>query len=84
MIYTFECRACEHVWEQTLKMADMEQPLGEPCPECGVEGQIHQIVGGNHAFMRPEQLGRKKAPEDFRNFLTNIKKKNPGCHIRDH
>ncbi len=62
----------------------MDDALSEPCPICTTTGTIRQVIGGNYAFMSPEALGRKKAPQEFRDFLTKIKKANPGSHIRDH
>lgn len=80
--YVFQCKTCEHSFERLLKIANMDEPLSENCPECG-KPSVQRIVGGSHAFMTPESLGRKKAPEEFRNWLSAVKKVNPGSTIRD-
>jgi hypothetical protein len=50
---------------------------------------MERFFGGSDiAFMSPEALGRKKAPGDFRNWLSALKKAHdrPGqsCGIKDH
>jgi len=80
--YIFQCKTCKHSFDRLLKIADMDDPLSENCPECG-DLSIQRTVGGCYAFMSPEALGRRKAPEDFRNWLSAVKKANPGSTIRD-
>ena len=33
--YDYRCEKCEHVFEAFLPMSRCDEPLGEPCPECG-------------------------------------------------
>lgn len=84
--YCYKCEACSESFEKILKIAEMDEPLGAECPECSVVGHvIRQIgLGQTLAFMTPESLGRKKAPEDFRNWLSAVKRANPKGDIRDH
>lgn len=80
--YEYHCNSCETNFDRILKIAEMDQPLEEPCPHCK-EKSIIRVVGGSYAFMSPEALGRKKPPEDFRELLRKIKKANPDGYIRD-
>ena len=43
MIYEFNCEACNKQFEVSLPMAECKKPLSEPCPMCGVEGQIFRV-----------------------------------------
>ena len=82
-MYDFKCNSCEHVQTEVMSIARMES--GDPvvCKECG--GESHKaftacVLG----FTTSESLGRKKAPGDFRNFLSAVKKAHPGSAIKDH
>jgi len=33
--YSFKCAACDHEFEEILRMADSDKPLKEKCPSCG-------------------------------------------------
>lgn len=81
-LYDYKCESCNHIQEVQMKIAEKET-ADVRCNECG-EHCEQTFVTVNHAFMAPESLGRKKAPGDFRNFLSAIKKAHPGSEIRDH
>ena len=38
--YNYECKKCEHLWEQYTSIADREKPTKEPCPKCGKTGEV--------------------------------------------
>ena len=44
MTYTFKCETCEHTWEESIPMKDMDVPLSKPCPSCEAEGVIKRII----------------------------------------
>lgn len=82
--YEFRCESCDQNFERFLKIVEMDIPLSNPCPECS-SGPVKRVVSGaTYAFMSPESLGRKKAPGDFRNWLSAVKKVNKGSTIKDH
>lgn len=80
--YDFQCNSCSNVQEVVCKIAELDsiQPV---CSECGKTGMTQTFITANHAFMPPEALGRKRAPQDFRDMLKAIHKANPGSQIRD-
>ncbi len=82
--YDFRCSECGHTSDKFLKIADLDSSVDLPCPECGKLNFNRAYLSANHAFMSPESLGRNKAPSDFRNFLSAIKKAHPGSTIKDH
>lgn len=81
--YDFRCNECGNVQEESLKIAEKDTAIIS-CKECGSEDTEQTFIAASLAFMTPEGLGRKKAPGDFRNFLSAIKKAHPGSAIRDH
>ena len=62
----------------------MLEPTLQPCVECQALAVKKIIRNATHAFMSPEALGRLKAPEDFRNFVSAIRRAHPDGHVRDH
>ena len=83
--YDYRCKECGNEQEVKLKLAELDTAAVK-CYNCG--GECERFMGAaNHAFMSPETLGRKKAPSDFRNLLSAIKKAHdrPGrpCGIKD-
>ena len=80
MLYDYKCMACEHVFERSLKMADMKVPESEPCPECGAMEVKKVILSGNE-FCSRERLGRMKHSDGFNDVLKGVKEGNPGSTI---
>ena len=40
--YNYECRKCQHIWEQFESMADSELPTKKPCPKCKARKCVHK------------------------------------------
>lgn len=80
--YDFKCKECSFVEERSMRIAELDNP--QTCPKCA--GDMAQTFEGDRSyeFMTPEALGRKKAPGDFRNFMSAIKRAHPDGFIRDH
>jgi putative FmdB family regulatory protein len=74
MRYDYRCSSCEHTFEEILKMDDREKPTKEPCPECGAEGTVSQVLLSTPPLLDPFNAGRIKVDADFRNKLEGIKK----------
>lgn len=79
--YDFKCDDCENIQEVQCKIAELEDE--KTCEKCGSTKMTQTFRVANHAFMPPEMLGRKKAPQDFRDFLGAIHKAHgPNSQIR--
>lgn len=92
--YNFKCSECEHrgdVWTGDREKVDVDYKDIE-CPGCGKKTYNYApwdnggstSMKNNWGHISPMALGRQKAPADFRNFLTQVKKAHPGSTIRDH
>lgn len=33
-IYTYQCQKCGYSFDDMRSMADMDAPVGQPCPDC--------------------------------------------------
>ena len=82
-MYDFKCRDCEHVQTGFMSISRMESGENLVCDECGGVSE-KAFTATSFGLSSPYALGRKKAPEDFRNFLTQVKKAHPGSAIKDH
>jgi putative FmdB family regulatory protein len=81
-IYDFACNDCGHTFERTLKIADMKQPEGEPCPSCQKEGTVQKQLAGAPALGDPTRLGdTKKLPGDFKDVLRKIHERTPRSNL---
>ncbi len=83
-LYDFKCNDCSNIQTEMMSIATMEDPSTErTCKECGGVTK-KTFTTSNYELMSPEALGRHKAPGEFRNFLSAIKKAHPGSAIKDH
>jgi putative FmdB family regulatory protein len=83
-IYTYECTSCDHRFEKITRMADRDLATLDPCPSCGAEGKVKKIIVTRFERMAPDQLGYVKPPEDWRNFLQDLKRRNPGSDFNSY
>lgn len=70
--YTYRCPDCEHDEQQFQKISTRDVPIEAGCPKCR-SGKYYRIVEAP-GFTTSESLGRIKAPQDFRNLLSEMKK----------
>ncbi|USV41134.1 hypothetical protein [Xanthomonas phage BUDD] len=81
-MYDFKCKTCDHVQTEIMSISRMESGEEAVCKECGGVS-AKTFTKTSWAAISPEALGRNKAPEDFRNFLSQVKKAHPGSTIKD-
>lgn len=77
-LYDYQCQECKHHFEAQRKIAEMEAPCADPCPECGKPAVQKIIASGRYDVIDPVRLGRVKPPQDWRDMLKSWKRKNPG------
>tara|TARA_Y100000593_G_scaffold90509_1_gene177097 strand:+ start:1495 stop:1788 length:294 start_codon:yes stop_codon:yes gene_type:complete len=68
--YEYQCKSCEHRFEEFLLMKDRAKPEKRPCPECGEktvkQGFFTAPVGGYDANLKP-QSGFKEIMNSIKN-----------------
>ncbi|ATV46353.1 hypothetical protein [Lake Baikal phage Baikal-20-5m-C28] len=40
--YAYKCKKCEHYFEKLVKMAERDDAINHPCPECA--GEIYRTM----------------------------------------
>lgn len=76
-LYDYECKDCGRRFALLKSIKDRKEPEREPCPSCG-ELSVTQIITTNFGMMAPDRLGLVKPPTEWRNFISNVKRKNVG------
>lgn len=73
--YEYRCtgEACPVDFEHHTTIAERDDLLAVPCPECG--GQMERYLSSPPLFGDPMRLGRIKTPDAFKDVLRNMKKK---------
>ena len=81
--YEYMCGACDHVFEQTLTMADRAKPTKKPCPKCSKK-KVEQYFGTPPAACDPLRVGTVgKVDNGFKEVISKIKKAHPRHGIAD-
>tara|TARA_R100000458_G_C8198169_1_gene189557 strand:+ start:253 stop:552 length:300 start_codon:yes stop_codon:yes gene_type:complete len=44
--YEYNCEKCSNLFEKYLTVCERNEPVKEPCPECGEVGCVKKSVGG--------------------------------------
>jgi len=78
-IYQYKCFDCGHVFEETRKIAEYQEPLKNPCPSCQKPGNLAIQPGACGLSFRGGV--RRKPDGHFNDKLKEIKKKHPGNKI---
>jgi putative FmdB family regulatory protein len=80
-LYDFKCAACDHEFERALRIDDRAIPKDEPCPSCGVIGQVISQLAAPRTVSGVGDF-RAKVPDVFKDRLREIKKiSGKGCVI---
>ena len=76
------CKACEHQFEESLSMSNMDKPTKSPCPQCGKK-QVKKTVGGFPSFASDAKLTANRATGGRWNELMNKMKPGLPVSMRD-
>ena len=77
MIYHYVCTGCGHHFDVVKKLAEIDRV--EVCPECVTD--ITKRIIHAPGFTTSESLGRRKAPDGFRDIIKTIHQSTPGSKI---
>ena len=63
--YEYLCSNCDTVIEASLPMKDYLLPETLPCPECHLDGCVHQFLSSAPGIGDPIRLGFTRPPDAF-------------------
>ena len=81
-IYDYTCEACQHFFEESLSISNMNKPTKEPCPECG-KIQVKKTLGGFPSVASDSTLTPDKATGGKWNELMSRMKPGLPNRMRD-
>ena len=79
-LYDYECKACEHQFDELIPMADREKPTRRKCPECGKK-KVKQILLGTPSIGDSVRLGITKTDDGFKEVSSRISDNNPRSNL---
>lgn len=78
--YQYQCKSCEHTFEEQHKMDQRKEPEAAPCPVCEQMNVV--LAPAAPAIGDAVRLGKQKFDSTFDKYvLGRIKKNNPGSTI---
>lgn len=78
--YRYQCKACQHEWDEMQRVDARYVPLQNVCENCKIAGKIELIIQPV-AIGDSVRLGITKPKSDFKEVLQQIKKNNPRSTI---
>lgn len=73
--YDYRCEDCQYVFTEFKRISQMNEPCGEPCPDCEKTGHVKKVILGAPLLVDPLTVGRlKHTNEDTRQRLQQINK----------
>ena len=67
-LYTYQCKTCNHIFDEFHPMDSRKDPETKPCPTCG-EHEVQQIISGSVGVSYGDKL---QTPTWFKDRLTNM------------
>lgn len=75
-IYEYACKECNVSFEKVLRIAQMKEPLAEPCPACNATDSLEQCVT-RASIGDPIKLGIKRPDQGWNEVLGKVKQAHP-------
>jgi putative FmdB family regulatory protein len=69
-LYTYQCKACNHTFDEYNQMDLRKVPETKPCPKCG-EYEVQQIISGNVGVSYGDKL---QTPTWFKDRISYMNK----------
>ncbi len=82
--FSYKCDNCGHTFDKFLRIDKHLEPTNCPCDKCG-KCAINQVIMVGPLVGDPFSFGEKRrAPQDWRYFLKELKRKNPNSNVSDY
>ena len=70
--YAYQCKKCEHYFEEILKISERDEPVKLPCPECK-DGEVYRTLE-TAGFVSDSKTAMRRAGTEWNDRLKQIKK----------
>lgn len=71
-LYDYQCKKCDHLWEEMHMIKDRAKPIRKPCPSCKEKGEVFQTLASSPALGRQGAYSVKKTDSGFQEVLSKI------------
>jgi putative FmdB family regulatory protein len=71
--YTYECTECDFLFEQFYLISDIDKPLNEPCPNCGIEKNIRRNIQSPRISFEGKYNAFQRAGNGWKEVQQKIK-----------
>lgn len=79
-LYQYQCKKCNHFFEEIYIYSKRDFPTKNPCPSCG-EVEVERAIG-TPAISDPIKMGMKGTDGGFKEVLSKIKQAHPRHNLR--
>ena len=79
-MYTYQCKECKEVFDDYQAMDDRKVPESKPCPSCGKENSVIQVIMGRVGIVYKDT---NKTSSVYRDTIKTLNKEyytNVGTH----
>jgi putative FmdB family regulatory protein len=76
-LYTYNCKECNHTWDESHSVSDRKVPEELPCPSCSTEYSIQQIISAGAGFSTTggkSSTAGMQVPSWYKDKINNINK----------
>jgi putative FmdB family regulatory protein len=74
-LYQYQCKKCNHFFEEIYTYTNRDVPSKNPCPSCGEKAVKKNI--GTPQIADPVKIGTKRPDSGFKEVLSKIKEAHP-------
>lgn len=87
--YDFECKKCNHVYDDIVAFDETNKYSSVKCPECGSKKKSKLISSCNYAFGQPQGTDRWNSESNghdyrFKHNLPKVIKERRDAELRSH
>lgn len=79
-LYQYQCKKCDHFFEEIYTYSNRDVPSKNPCPSCG-EIAVEKRIG-TPGISDAIKMGMKGTDGGFKEVLSKIKQAHPRHNLR--
>ena len=74
MTYSYCCEKCNYFWDANLQLDSRDLPLGEPCPNCALVGEVKRTLSAPSITYGGGKTVLQRAGSGWNDVLNKVKK----------